>query len=376
MFSANNIFEVFSYFIKHIMEKKTILITSPSLHPNENIGGISNLTRLLIQKNSEIKYLHFITGKQDKGSYNLKWLFKQLALPFRFFYFLFVNHEIQICHFNIPQENFGIVREGVLLIIAKLLSKKVIAHIRGGRYNNKKINSFFLRRFFYHSLKISDTIICLSEIEKSFLLNHYKFPFLKIKVLPNCVKIDRTELIKAYEGQLKLLFIGRIDQDKGFEEIINTLIALYNKIDYKFFLCGTGPYKEILLNRLNGEIISKYIDFGIVSGDEKERILKESHIFLLPSYYEGLPNSLLEAMSYGVVPICTPVGSIPSVVVNNETGFLVPVKDSNSITEIILRLNENRLYLSKLGSNGFNYIQENHSLTHYITSLNYIYNGL
>ena len=358
------------------MKKTSILMTSPSVNTLDNVSGIANLTGLLIHHNAEIDYHHFITGKKDSESRNFLWLCKQFLLPLKFSLYLIMNDNITICHFNVPQEDYAIIREGVLVIIAKLMKKKIIVHLRGGKYNKNDIDKYLVKEFFKILLILSNKIICLSEIEKTYIIKHNDIVFLKIVVLPNAVEVNNDISKKDYSGTLKLLFLGRIDKDKGLNEIITVLENLHNQIDYQFLLCGTGPYKKFVTEELNKAIPNEFMNCGIVSGYKKDDVLRKAHIFLLPSYYEGLPNALLEAMAYGVVPICTPVGSVPSVIKDKENGFLVPMYSSDAIQEIIIDLNENRKKLEVISAIGYQDIKRNYSLSNYILSLNEIYSDL
>jgi glycosyltransferase involved in cell wall biosynthesis len=358
------------------MKKISVLITSPSINTLHNVSGIANLTGLLIHYNEDVEYYHFVTGKKDSESHNVLWLCKQFMLPIKFLFYLILNVRIKICHFNVPQEDFAIIREGVLVVIAKLLRKKIIVHLRGGAYNKKEIKKYLVKKFFNAVLVLSNIIICLSEIEKTYIMKHYDIESLKIVALPNAVNVSNDILKKDYDGTLKILFLGRIDKDKGLNEIITVLKNLYNQIFYQFLLCGAGPYERFVIEELNKAIPDVFMNCGIVSGDKKAHILKESHIFLLPSYYEGLPNALLEAMAYGAVPICTPVGSVPSVIRDKENGFLVPMHSPDAIQKIIIDLNANRKKLEVIGKIGYQCIKGNYSLSNYILSLNEIYSDL
>ena len=358
------------------MKKISILITSPSLNTLDNVSGIANLTGLLIQHNEEVEYYHFITGKKDRESRNAFLICKQCLLPAMFLLYLIRNFHIKILHFNVPQEYFAIIREGGLIIIGKLMRKKIIVHLRGGKYNKKEIEKYLLKIIFNKLLMLSDKIICLSDIEKIYLTQNYNIDTLKIAALPNAVKISNYIFKKDYSGTLKILFLGRIEKDKGLNEIITMLKNLSNRIDFQFMLCGTGAYEKFVTEKLNEAIADKFMNCGIVSGSKKDEVLGKAHIFLLPSYYEGLPNALLEAMAYGVVPICTPVGSVPSVINDKENGFLVPMYSADTIQEIIIDLNENRKKLEAISEIGYRDIKRKYSLSNYILSLNEIYSDL
>ena len=77
---------------------------------------------------------------------------------------------------------------------------------------------------------------------------------------------------------------------------------------------------------------------GWVDGEKKENLLKKSQLFVLPSYNEGLPIAILEAMSYGIPVISTDVGSISEVVKDNETGFLIKPGEAESLAKAIIKV--------------------------------------
>ena len=115
---------------------------------------------------------------------------------------------------------------------------------------------------------------------------------------------------------------------------------------------------------------------GLVSGETKREFLDSLDVFVMPTYFEGLPMSLLETMSYGVVPVVTEVGSIPTVVKDGKNGLFVKVKDVESICEALKKLDEDRALLTKMSDEARRTIQENFSATKYVERLNAIYDSL
>ncbi|HPD58028.1 MAG TPA: glycosyltransferase family 4 protein [Smithellaceae bacterium] len=358
------------------MGKISILVTSPSLNVADNISGIASMTRLLINNNKYAEYYHFRTGKKDKDLRNLPWVSKQICLPFKFLIYLINNYSVKICHLNVPQENFAIIRDGFLIIVAKLLRKKILVHLHGGKYNRNDIGNYFIKIIFVTILILADKIICLDDTEKTFLMQNYNIADSKIVSLPNAVQVNDVIFKKDYNDILNIVFLGRIEKDKGLDEVITVLKMVHKQIEYKFMLCGTGSYEKHVTDELGRAINNKYINCGVLSGDKKIHVMEQCHIFLLPSYYEGLPNALLEAMAYGVVPICTPVGSIPSVIKDKVNGFLVPLNNSDEIVRLIFYLNNNRDELKKISEAAYEDIKMNYSLADYIKKLNDIYREL
>jgi glycosyltransferase involved in cell wall biosynthesis len=102
-------------------------------------------------------------------------------------------------------------------------------------------------------------------------------------------------------------------------------------------------------------------------------MLKKCDIFLLPSFYEGLPMSLLETMSFGQVPIVTPVGSIPMVIIDNVNGIFIRLKNTEDIVNAVTELKKNKNFTTTLSQKAKETIIEKFDDKKYIGKLNTMY---
>ena len=361
--------------------KLRVLITSPSLDTSKNVGGISNLTRLFISKNKDINFIHFVVGKEDSQKRNFKWFCSQFSLLINFSKIL-KQKEIEISHINYPLLGLAIIINFFLIIISKLHGIKTIVHLRGGSFSMNKNIHKYQKFIIKQSLKLSDKVITLGQKEKRFFVDFYKIDENKFFVLPNSVEIPNWNLIENKLSKIekksffKILFLGRIDKDKGLSEILLAFRAIDLTIDFKFILAGTGPDNDWFLNECNTILGEKFEYLGVLDYSEKQKVFLDTDIFILPSYYEGLPNALLESMAYGLVPIVTPVGSIPEVVTDNIEGFLISINDSNSLKDKIqLLINDNQL-MKEMATNSYKKIELNYSIFDYIEKYNSLYNEL
>jgi glycosyltransferase involved in cell wall biosynthesis len=362
------------------MIKPSILITSPSIDTSINVSGIANLTRLLLVNNIKVNYRHFIVGKKDSQKRNIFWFLSQFLLVINFIKLLFTERDIKVNHINVPMSKLAIYINFILIVISKIFRKKIIVHFRGGSLSLNEDVNLFQKEIIGKIICMANRIIVLGKEEKKFLNRFYKAENIKIVALPNAVEIPKLDIKEKHslinDDQLNIIYIGRIDKDKGLEEIVKTLRNIDDKVNFQFQIAGAGPDLEWFISRCNDEIENKFTYLGVLDHLQKKSFYKKSYIFLLPSYFEGLPNSLLEAMSFGVVPVVTPVGSIPEVVCDGENGFLVPVNDYKSISEIITKLYYDRRLLEKVGNSAFTSIMNKYSLQKYILNLNNIYSSI
>jgi glycosyltransferase involved in cell wall biosynthesis len=364
------------------MNKITVLVTSPSIDGAQNVSGIANMTNLWLENNKEVNYVIFEAGKKDKTKRNFLWLLIQPLILINFFKKIFNDKNIDIVHINMPLEKLAIIRESFFLFIASIFNKPVLLHIRGGLYNHNDNIPRIFKYLINHSFSKAYKIIVLGERESLFFKRTYSISASKIVVLPNCVNMPCiSQEIKLHSKldcnmPLNILFLGRLDRNKGLEEIIKSLASLPSQINFILNIAGDGPDKDWFLEECKSKLPNQFLYCGVVSGMAKTNLYNTSHIFLLPSYYEGLPNALLEAMSYGLIPIVTAVGSIPDVISNDENGIIIPLKNHQSIRDSIIKLDKDSLLFENLSKNAQKTIRDHYSLDRHLISMNQLYEEL
>jgi len=142
----------------------------------------------------------------------------------------------------------------------------------------------------------------------------------KICVIENYCRIPEDVNV---ERKKQILFLGEIGKRKGCFDIPEICErALEGTLDVSVVLAGDGAIEQ-LKELLEGKRIETAVSFpGWVRGGEKERLLRESSVFLFPSYHEGMPMAVLEAMAYGMAIVTTKVGGIPKLIEHGVSGYL------------------------------------------------------
>jgi glycosyltransferase involved in cell wall biosynthesis len=178
-------------------------------------------------------------------------------------------------------------------------------------------------------------------------------PDLKPTILPNAVAADSFPLVKR-EGQTKnIIYLGRLHKAKGLDDIVESCRTLDAEgFRFKFSCYGAGPDQGRFVTAMTQTLGENFHFGGVVSGNGKVRAFGAADIFLMPSKFEGLPLSLLEAMAAGCIPIVSNRGAMPSVVEDGRNGFLVEPGD---VTQIVARLK----FLLSENATGWNAIREN-----------------
>lgn len=193
----------------------------------------------------------------------------------------------------------------VMMWIIKLFSKKkIIATIHGIDWRRAKWSNFASKYIKFGekmAVKYADEIIVLSENIQEYFQNKYKRNTIFIPNGVNKPEIIESNIIKHKYGLEKesyILFLGRIVPEKG----IHYLIEAFNKVktDKKLVIAGgASDTSSYYLKLKNNTKFNKDIIFtGFVQGDELKELYSNAYIYCLPSDLEGMPLSLLEAMSY------------------------------------------------------------------------------
>ena len=158
-------------------------------------------------------------------------------------------------------------------------------------------------------------------------------------------------------------YIGRFSEEKGILNLVKSIsLVLNRRKDVCFVLCGEGELSDEIRKIIQRESLEAYVRLtGWISHADIPNFLNDFKLLVLPSYTEGLPNIMLEAMACGTPVLATQVGAIPDIIKDNETGFLLKSNDPKHITERTVELLNKPELLEKVSINAYNYVRANFS---------------
>ena len=218
----------------------------------------------------------------------------------------------------------------------------------------KKVRSF--------SIKKSDIVVTPSQHLKNFILNlGFKN---KIEIINNGVFIPEENTNIFTNDQINITIVSRLVSHKNIEKIIKAISDLNSPL-INLNIIGDGPelnqLQKISLESNNKDNI---IFHGKLNRDDINHIFLKSDIYIQASNYEGLPHSLLEAMSYGIPVLCTPVGECKEILGNEDRGYILdlPVSKNNIKSKISQIIGEKDI-ANKKGERGKDFINEKYNLT-------------
>ena len=208
------------------------------------------------------------------------------------------------------------------------------------------------------SLILADQTICLSESLRNLLVERGNNPE-KIVVVPQGVNLDlfsKRDVADIDKRPERLVFVGRVTRNKGIEDCITAFLNL--KSDYPaltLHIYGDGPDKEEML-RTYGSQDSGICYHGFVKRDNLPAAYLSNDILVLPSYSEGLPNVVLEAMSCQLPVVAARTGEIPHLLADDR-GALVSPGDIADLTHSLARMIDNQVYRRQCVLDAYEFVQ-------------------
>lgn len=227
------------------------------------------------------------------------------------------------------------------MLLAQLViqaRRPLILHAHGGGFDKfHRGLPPILRRLVNRTMQQANLVIVLSSQWRDFYVRECELSPSQVVVLANPVRVPARIVDRSQRRQVQFLHLGKLGRNKGSYDLVQAFLALPAELRARarLIMAGNGELDEIK-RAAAGE--SRIDVRPWVEPLERDRLMNESDVFVLPSYLEGVPMSLLEAMASGLPSITTPVGGIPDVFTHGAEGLLVKPGDVGSLTDAMARL--------------------------------------
>ncbi len=237
-------------------------------------------------------------------------------------------------------------------IISAICGKLMgIKYVIGGMRNSQMVETKLIINRLLHNYIFEYSVINSFSGYEYFSLRGFKSN--KFKIIHNCIELNhRVWETKYYSSnRFNVLTISRFQPQKDLFTAIKSISMFMQKTNVKsfhYYLIGIGDQEAELRNLVNILNLSDYITI-IVNPDNLEQYLVNADVYLSTSLYEGLSNSILEAMAFSLPVIATDVGDNKYLVENGVNGYLVDVSSPEKISECLLLLHRNHILRLKFG---------------------------
>jgi glycosyltransferase involved in cell wall biosynthesis len=333
--------------------KNRLRILILSRDPQAAAGGVANFVRTEIGTlSSEVESVHFQIGRRT-GETSIKTIKRLIDDPFRLRQVL-KKEPINIVQLNPSLNVRSLVRDFFFCVIANRrpdLRVAVVFHGWDSNIARRISNSKILRYWFSRSFGAAD---CFVVLAKRFAAEAIEMgvPESSIHKLTTLFDDEEMSEFRDFPDGKKntVLFMSRLVKEKGAAELIEAFANGMNSNwpDWNLIIAGDGPQRSELEDTVAREGLGDRVAIvGYVVGSKKFELLEEASIFALPTRYnEGIPISVVEAMSAGCALLTTTAGGLGDVITDGENGVVLQEQNSDEVFRGLTTLISNSVFLA------------------------------
>lgn len=316
------------------MSLHSIKVLTCGNHPKIN-GGITSVISQIRsydwkQQNIDMDFIPTYYGGNAVNK-TMGFIIAYLQLVFRF-----ITNKPDIVHVHMSYKG-SFYRASIIQRLSKKFGIKTIIHLHGSTFKDwfDSIDKAEQDKVKYLFESANATIVLG---DKWYKIVRDIAPKANLTILNNAVHISEKNA-SWDDNCFKVLFMGVLIERKGVSDLIEAakILKEQNRLgNIRIVIAGTGSDEDFLKKKVSDYCLENFVEFaGWVSGDLKEKYYLDSQMLVLPSYNEGLPVAILEAMSYGMPIISTNVGDIELAVKDSENGYLINPGDIDAIAKCI-----------------------------------------
>jgi glycosyltransferase involved in cell wall biosynthesis len=326
------------------------------------------------KRNYEVKIvpLHFGQKLEDIGMVTTGKMLRMIGFLFKLCYTL-IKFRPALVYFTITPSGKIFYRDALFTWFIKLFSPRILFHLHkkgvSETYNRSRFKKWLYKKTF-KGVKV----ICLSEKLTHDIRSVYAHkPF----ILPNGIEVVNNVRPKRDSTTPQIIFLSNLIKLKGIEVFLQSLVELRRQgCDFKARIVGESfdySREEATAFCVREGIADVVQITGPKFGEEKFEELRRSDIFVLPSYNECVPLTILEAMQFGLSVVTTNVGGIPDVITHGTNGLLIPPGNVKELTIKLKQLINEKALRIKLGNNAMNHFFQYYTLSNFYDGLTEIF---
>ena len=354
-------------------------------------GGIASVMQDIIDSDLSSTYQFEVFARQPSLPGDLhSSIGRNLYRLRRFIHFLILllRYQYYAVHIHSPDQAF--IGTVIFMVLARLARVPVLLHHHGTDWQSFYPDVSPLRqRLIRFGLLLPKCLLVLYDHWEKELIQI--LPNARVQVLRNLAhdltipSEDALQVVREqwglFQDDFVVITVGSVGRRKGSFDIVNAakVIAGQDR-GIKFILVGgeelPDELSQVELALEQGRMEQSVILTGEVERSRIPWFLAAADVFLLPSYYEGMPISLIEAMRSGLAIITTPVAGIPEMISAEETGLFVEPGSFNQIASAVIRLKDDAILRNKLGKNARAAFEERFEFSRGIEQLKQIYTSL
>lgn len=260
-------------------------------------------------------------------------------------------------------DGLSAIEKGFMCFISSFTNCNSIIFPRAGNLIHQTKNSKIFKIVIRYLFKKAKIFLCQGDGWKNFAHEELGFEGTQLKIINNwtatkkLIQIGEQRNFEKKNESIRILFVGWLEEYKGVFELLEASKELIDD-GYKFNIvfAGDGHAKNKAKMFIKNNNLLDYVElYGWADEQNLHELYSKNDIFILPSWSEGLPNSMIEAMSAGLSVIVSNVGVIPDFIENNKNGLIIEPKNKDSLKSAMTSLLNDKNLLKKIAINGHNF---------------------
>lgn len=343
------------------MSENKLLIVGAFPNSKKNIyGGVLKSCQIILQSSLATRFkINTLDSTQISNpppNLFIRAIFG-ISRIFKLFFLLIFKKPKAILIF--ASDGASALEKGVMIWISNFFNCPSLIFPRAGKLMDQTFNSIFFHRVVKYLFNKSDIFLCQGQKWKNFAIFNLKIKESNTVIVDNWtateskIEIGNKRITKK-EHKIQIVFIGWLEKFKGIFELLEAVNSLVNKgYEFNLNIVGDGNSKKLVLDYIESNNLQNVVNFlGWQNSKNLDVILEKNDVFVLPSWNEGMPNAMIEALAAGLAVIVTPVGVISDYLNDGENALFIEVKNPLSIVKALENLINNFELRKKISING------------------------
>jgi glycosyltransferase involved in cell wall biosynthesis len=270
----------------------------------------------------------------------------------------------------------SVLEKGAMAWIARLTRVPVLLFPRGAGLIQTVQESRLQSLWMSTAMRGATHFLCQGPVWQRFAIGILGFSEERAPVIENWTATEELLMIghsRKFDQVIRmprLLFIGWLIKEKGIFELLEACQTLSRKYNFRLIIAGKGHAEEDCRAFVRSHGLENIIEFtGWVDGEAKEILLTDSDILVLPSWEEGFPNAIIEAMAAKLAVVVTAVGNIPDLIFSYQQAILVSPKSADDLKDAIERILLDQQLLEGIAERGHVFARKNFSVEQGVAKL-------
>jgi glycosyltransferase involved in cell wall biosynthesis len=270
----------------------------------------------------------------------------------------------------------SVLEKGAMAWVARMLPIPIFLFPRGAALIDAVNASPFQKMWVKAAMRGATHVLCQGPAWQRFAVKVLCFEIANAPIIenwsatPNLLAIGSARPLSQNHHAPNLLFLGWLEHDKGIFDLLEACHEVSKSYQFKLSIAGRGHAEKQARQYVTERCMLNCVEFvGWVTGTEKDAVLKNADILILPSWAEGFPNAIIEAMAAKVAVIVTTVGNVPDLITDQKEALLVPPRDSQALRVAIELLCKEPELRNSIANRGHIFARERFSVDRGIAKL-------